>query len=197
VAPSMTLSARDLIILDRDGVVNFDSDHYIKSIAEWQPIPGSIEAIALLSQAGFTVVIATNQSGLSRGLFTLDDLESIHEKLRELVSDAGGHLSGIFYCPHLPEDVCQCRKPNTGLVDAIEREFDCSVQGASFIGDSLKDLQLALAKNCLPVLVKTGNGEKTLAQLQSGVLAEAELKQIVVFPDLRSACDYLLKAATF
>ena len=106
-----------LIILDRDGVINQDSDAYVKSVDEWIPIAGSIDAIARLSRAGFTLVVATNQSGLARGLFDLDDLEAMHTKLNDLVIGAGGELSGIFYCPHGPDDGCHCRKPAAGLLD--------------------------------------------------------------------------------
>ena len=112
-----------LIILDRDGVINEDSDAYIKSVNEWQPIPGSIEAIARLSAAGYSVVVATNQSGLGRGLFDLDDLEAIHNNMCEQVEAAGGHISGIYYCPHLPTEGCECRKPAPGLLDAIAKDF--------------------------------------------------------------------------
>lgn len=185
----------ELVILDRDGVINFDSDTYIKSLAEWQPIPGSIEAIAQLSQAGMTVVVATNQSGISRGLFDLDDLEAMHKQLNQLVEEAGGKIAGIFYCPHLPEDNCNCRKPKTGLLDAIAEELQCDVTGAVFVGDSLKDLQTALAKNCVPILVKTGKGETTLEQLSAGALPEADLKKIVVFPNLLSYYGYIFRVA--
>lgn len=186
-----------LVILDRDGVINFDSDDYIKSVDEWRPIPGSIEAIAQLSQAGMTIAVATNQSGLSRGLFDLDELEAMHQKLHDLVNDAGGHIDGIFYCPHLPEDHCNCRKPKTGLVDAMETELAVSARGAVLVGDSLKDLQLALAKGALPILVLTGRGTATEAKLRGGELAEEELKQIRIFPDLASTTDFILHAAQF
>ena len=112
-----------LVILDRDGVINLDRPDFVKSADECVPIAGSIEAIARLSQAGFTVVIATNQSGLARGKFDLDDLEAMHEKITQLVEDHGGEISAIFYCPHAPEDHCKCRKPKPGLIDAIEAEF--------------------------------------------------------------------------
>jgi D-glycero-D-manno-heptose 1,7-bisphosphate phosphatase len=193
----MTLAARDLIILDRDGVINFDSVHYIKSIREWQPIPGSIEAIALLSQAGFSIVVATNQAGIGRGLFSVDDLNLIHDTLCREVINAGGKISGIYFCPHTPEESCLCRKPKTGLLDTIERDFACSVEGCVYVGDRLKDMELALAKKCLPVLVKTGYGEKTLVELQQSSISESQMKRIVVVPNLRAACDYILQAATF
>ena len=186
-----------LVILDRDGVINFDSNDYIKSVDEWQPIPGSIEAIAQLSQAGMTIAVATNQSGLSRGLFDLDDLEAMHQKLRDLVNDAGGHVAGVFYCPHLPEDHCNCRKPLTGLVDAMEIELGVSAAGSILVGDSLKDLQLALAKDAQPILVRTGKGTITESKLRDGALTDAQLKQIRVFPDLAAATSYILQAARF
>lgn len=176
-----------LVILDRDGVINYDSDDYIKSAAEWRPIPGSLEAIARLSQAGFTVAVATNQSGLSRGLFDLDDLEAMHAKMEELLHELGGQVAGVFYCPHRPEDQCGCRKPLAGLIDAIEAELGLSAQGAPIIGDSLRDLEAGLAKGCELILVRTGKGEKTLATLP------ADLQdQVAVFADLGAAADYLL-----
>ena len=183
-----------LVILDRDGVINQDSDAFVKSAAEWLPLPGSIEAIARLHQSGFTVVVATNQSGLARGLFDLDDLEAMHSKFTELVEAAGGEVAAIFYCPHGPDDRCNCRKPKAGLIDAIEAEFDISVQGVPLIGDSLRDLQAGLTKGCTPILVKTGKGEKTLDQLQQQ--PEPGLEEVQVFDDLAAAADHLLQTTT-
>ena len=154
-----------LIILDRDGVINEDSDAFVKTANEWIPIAGSIEAIARLSKAGFTLVVATNQSGLGRGLFDLNALEAMHEKMQHLVSEAGGTIAGIFYCPHHPDDQCSCRKPKAGMIDAIERELNISADNAIIVGDSLRDLQAGLLKGCTPILVKTGKGEKTLATI--------------------------------
>ena len=179
-----------LFILDRDGVINQDSDDYIKSASEWRPIPGSIDAIAKLHQAGYTVVIATNQSGLGRGYFSIDDLEAMHRKMRELVEAAGGYISGIYFCPHLPSAGCQCRKPNTGLLDSIEAEWG-SVEGAPLVGDSLKDLQLAARKNCQPILVRTGKGQKTAQQLSDG--QEPSLNQTPAYKDLAEAVNHYLE----
>jgi D-glycero-D-manno-heptose 1,7-bisphosphate phosphatase len=151
-----------LIILDRDGVINVERADYVKSADECVPIDGSIDAIARLHKAGFTVVVATNQSGLARGKFDLDDLEAMHEKLTGLIEEQGAELGAIFYCPHAPEDNCKCRKPLPGLVDAIEAEFNISAEGFYFVGDSLRDLQAAVTKGCKPMLVKTGNGEKNI-----------------------------------
>ena len=178
-----------LVILDRDGVINHDSDDYIKSAEEWVPIEGSIEAIAKLSRLGFTIVVATNQSGLARGLFDLDDLEAMHFKLTDRVETRGGNIAAIFYCPHGPDDGCTCRKPKTGLVDAIEVEFDICAEGAPFIGDSLKDLQAAVAKGCLPILVRSGKGEATLAKLANDNIEG--LEDVPVFADLAAAADYI------
>lgn len=185
-----------LIILDRDGVINHDSPEYIKSADEWIPIDGSIDAIARLNRAGFTVVVATNQAGLARGKFDLDDLEAMHEKLTRLVEEQGAELGAIFYCPHHPDDKCKCRKPLPGLVDAIEAEFNISAEGVYFVGDSLRDLQAALVKGCKPMLVKTGNGIKTLGQLadpasqtDSPVVA---LEQVMVVENLAAAADFIL-----
>jgi len=185
-----------LIILDRDGVINHDSANYIKSADEWIPIDGSIDAIARLHKAGFTVVVATNQAGLAKGKFDLDDLEAMHEKLTGLVEEQGAELAAIFYCPHHPDDNCKCRKPMPGMIDAIEAEFNISAEGFYFVGDSLRDMQAAVTKGCKPVLVKTGNGEKTLAQLADAILQTDApimmLNQVQVFDNLASAVDFIL-----
>jgi len=181
-----------LLILDRDGVINQDCDNYIRCVADWVPIPGSIEAIADLSRAGYQIAVATNQSGLSRGYFTLDDLEQIHALLRRQVQECGGKIDGIFYCPHLPDEGCDCRKPATGLLRAIERELQQSAQGAFFIGDSLKDLQAASAFGCKPLLVKTGKGASTLACLESGATALDCPLEVPVYRDLADAARAIL-----
>lgn len=181
-----------IIVLDRDGVINQDSDDYVRSVAEWHPIAGSIEAIAALSRAGHSVVIATNQSGLSRGFFTLDDLEAIHATLCERVEEEGGHIAGIFYCPHLPEENCPCRKPATGLLQAIESELGESPAGGWFVGDSLKDLQAAQRYHCKPILVRTGKGEETLQLIRTPGVALENPLDIPVYSDLAAAARALL-----
>lgn len=182
-----------LVILDRDGVINQDSDDFVKSPEEWIPIEGSIDAIAALSRAGYTVVVATNQSGLARGLFDLDDLEAMHAKFTDLVAAAGGEVAAIFYCPHGPEDRCNCRKPKAGLIDAIEAEFDTSAEGVPLIGDSLRDLQAGISKGCRPLLVKTGKGPKTLRQLEEA--PEPGLEQLAVFDNLAQVANHLLETS--
>lgn len=177
-----------LVILDRDGVINEDSDRYIKSPEEWVAIPGSIAAIADLHKNDFMVAIATNQSGLARNLFDLDALEAMHNKMSSLVEEQGGSIAGIFYCPHHPNENCNCRKPKTGLIDAIENELHCDVNEAYFIGDSLKDLQAAKAKNCIPILVKTGKGKKTLQTIS----ASAHWENLLIFENLAQVVTYLL-----
>ncbi|MEP5566543.1 MAG: D-glycero-beta-D-manno-heptose 1,7-bisphosphate 7-phosphatase [Halioglobus sp.] len=181
-----------LLILDRDGVINQDSDDYIRCLDEWKPIAGSIEAIAGLSKAGYRVAIATNQSGLSRGYFGLDDLETIHDQLCKLVEEQGGSIAGIFYCPHLPDEGCECRKPATGLLRAIETELGESVAGSYFIGDSLKDLQAGQAMGCTPMLVLTGKGEKTQAQLESSESALKDAGAVAIYADLAAASRDIL-----
>ena len=180
-----------LIILDRDGVINYQRDDHVTDVADWEPIPGSIEAMARLSQAGYQLAIATDQSGLALGLFDLDDLEAMHAKLRTLVEDAGGEVAGIFYCPHKDDDHCRCRKPKTGLLDAIEAEFDTSLHDCFFVGDQLKDLQCAVAKGCKPVLVKSGRGEQTLLSLIEN--PAEELISTAVFEDLAQFADFVLQ----
>lgn len=181
-----------LLILDRDGVINRDSDDYIRCVADWTPIPGSIKAIADLSRAGYRIAVASNQSGLGRGYFTEQDLEEIHARLCALVEDGGGHISGIFYCPHLPEEGCNCRKPATGLLDTIARELGEPLQGAYLIGDSLKDLQAAQAAGCRPLLVKSGKGMATLKTLHSGGAPLANPLDIPVYDDLAAAARAIL-----
>lgn len=183
-----------LVILDRDGVINQDSDNYIKTVDEWIPLPGSIAAIARLHRAGYSVVVATNQSGIGRGLFDLDDLEAMHEKLSELLAQQGAELAGIFYCPHTPEDHCHCRKPAAGLIDAIASEFGVSLNGVPLIGDSLRDLQAGLSHQCTPILIRTGKGTATEKKLPAQ--PEIELQRAAVFDDLGQAVDYLLAQDT-
>lgn len=182
--------ATRLVILDRDGVINEDSDNYIKSLSEWQPIPGSIDAIVRLSKAGFTIAVATNQSGINRGLFDLDELEAMHARLTDLVMEQGGEIAGIFYCPHTPEENCNCRKPKSGLIDAIERALCVSAKHVPIIGDTLRDLEAGVKKRCVPMLVKTGKGERTLQQLRDE--PQHPLADVAVFDDLAAAADYLI-----
>lgn len=152
-----------LIVLDRDGVINEDSDDYIKSPEEWIAIPGSAAAIARLNQAGYQVVVATNQSGVGRGYYDLATLDAIHDKMRDTVAAEGGEISGIFFCPHSPEEGCDCRKPKPGLIDQIQQAFNMDVSGCYIVGDSARDLVCGVQRACVPVLVRTGKGERTLA----------------------------------
>ncbi|MDF2939935.1 MAG: D,D-heptose 1,7-bisphosphate phosphatase [Gammaproteobacteria bacterium] len=153
-----------LIILDRDGVINFDSDDYIKSTEEWQPIPGSLEAMASLHKAGYLVAVATNQSGIARGLFSLAELQAMHQKMQNLLRQCGGKIDALAYCPHGPNDACECRKPKPGLLLNIAKQLGISLENTYFVGDSFKDIEAARAVNATPILVKTGKGERTLAQ---------------------------------
>ena len=182
-----------LIVLDRDGVINADTDDYVKCLAEWHPLPGAIEAIARLSRAGHTVAVATNQAGLARGLFDLDDLEAIHAELERRVTDAGGALAGIFYCPHHPEDGCECRKPRPGLLDAIARELLVDLGDSVVIGDSLRDLEAGTARGCRPLLVRTGKGSRSLRELSER--GGAPWPHFAVVDDLAAAADLLLGEA--
>jgi D-glycero-D-manno-heptose 1,7-bisphosphate phosphatase len=181
-----------VLVLDRDGVINEDSDDYIRSLGDWHPIPGSIEAIAALSRAGYRIAVATNQSGLGRGYFPLEALEEIHRQLCRRVEELGGRIDGIFYCPHLPDAGCRCRKPATGLLEAIEAELGQSLEGCYFIGDSLKDLQAARAFGCRPVLVTTGKGARTLQQLRSGAVDLEDPDAVPVYDDLAAAATAIL-----
>lgn len=182
------MSTPKFIILDRDGVINQDSEDFIKSPQEWVPIPGSIEAIAKLKEAGFTVIVATNQSGIGRQLFSLEDLNNIHQKMNREIIEAGGIIDKIFFCPHLPENNCQCRKPKPGLFDQIAQHYgiDYQKQKIYAIGDSLRDLEAAESAGAYPILVETGNGKKTLAQLPE------RFKNIACYANLTSAVDALI-----
>lgn len=174
-----------LIILDRDGVINHDSDAYIKSPAEWKPITGSIEAIARLNRNGFRVVVATNQSGIGRGLFDMATLNAINDKMMELVFRQGGRIDALFFCPHTADENCNCRKPKTGMYEEIEKRFNMKLTGIPCVGDSLRDLQAGAAMGCETFLVLTGKGEKT--EREGGLP-----KKTQVFADLAAATDYLI-----
>ncbi|MBE0622923.1 MAG: D-glycero-beta-D-manno-heptose 1,7-bisphosphate 7-phosphatase [Burkholderiales bacterium] len=150
-----------LVILDRDGVINADSDEYIKSPEEWTPIPGSLEAIARLTQAGFRVVVATNQSGLGRGLFDMATLNAMHNKMHKAVNQLGGRIDAVFFCPHAQDAGCKCRKPQPGMLQEIAERFSIDLAGVPAIGDSLRDLQAASAAGARPILVLTGKGRRT------------------------------------
>jgi D-glycero-D-manno-heptose 1,7-bisphosphate phosphatase len=175
-----------LVILDRDGVVNHDSAQFIKSPDEWKPIPGSLEAIARLNQEGFRVVIATNQSGIGRGLFDMATLNSIHDKMARALSHVGGRIDAIFYCPHAQEANCDCRKPKTGLFEEISRRLNANLAGVPAIGDSTRDLVAAATVGARPMLVLTGKGmlTRTDGDLPKGT---------AVFPDLAAAADAILR----
>ncbi|MGS1105474.1 D-glycero-beta-D-manno-heptose 1,7-bisphosphate 7-phosphatase [Achromobacter anxifer] len=153
-----------LIILDRDGVINQDSDSFVKNPDEWIALPGSLHAIARLTQAGWRVVVATNQSGLARGLFDMDTLTAIHTKMRRELAAAGGSIDAVFMCPHGPDDNCSCRKPKPGMFEQIGHRYDVDLAGVPAVGDSLRDLQASSSVGCSPWLVLTGNGKKTLAK---------------------------------
>lgn len=174
-----------LVIMDRDGVINQESAAYIKSPEEWIPISGSLEAIARLNKAGFVVVIASNQSGVGRGLFSLKTLEAIHARMQSALGAVGGHLDGIFFCPHKPEDDCDCRKPKTGLFRQIAEHFHIGLEGVPFIGDSPRDITVARAVGARPILVRTGDGERTLRQMPETVGVE-------VYADLAEAASKLI-----
>ena len=177
-----------LIVLDRDGVINHDSDLYIKSPAEWRPIAGSIEAIARLNQNGFRVVVATNQSGIGRGLFDMATLNAINDKMMEMVFRQGGRIDALFFCPHTAAEQCGCRKPRTGMLEEIAARFHVELKGVPVVGDSLKDLQAAESVGAQPVLVLTGKGPKTQSE---GPLP----KKTLVFADLAEASRHLIASA--
>lgn len=170
-----------LVILDRDGVINYDSPHFIKSPDEWKPIPGSLEAIALLNQSGFRVALATNQSGIGRGLFDMATLNAIHDKMYRALGQLGGRIDALFYCPHSAEANCSCRKPKSGMIEDIARRFAIDLKTVYSVGDSLRDLQASAALGAQSILVLTGKGTKTLEEgsLPEGTWVCADLSEAV------------------
>jgi D-glycero-D-manno-heptose 1,7-bisphosphate phosphatase len=179
-----------LVILDRDGVINQDSANFIKSPNEWIALPGSLEAIALLNQSGFRVTIATNQSGIARGLFDMATLNAIHDKMHRALAQVGGRIDALFYCPHAADDHCECRKPKTGMIEDIGRRFSVDLTEVFGVGDSLRDLQAFYDAGCKPILVRSGKGEETLAQSK---LPDKKLPpNTLIFADLNEAVLHII-----
>jgi len=173
-----------LVILDRDGTINHDSEHHVKSVDEWRPIKGSLEAIARLSQAGYRVVVATNQSGIARGLLSTRTLFEIHDALQRAVSQLGGRVDAFFFCPHAADSSCECRKPQPGMPLEVARRFNVALKDVHMVGDARRDLEAAAAAGARPVLVLTGKGRKTQA--------DGELPpRTQVFPDLAAFAEHL------
>ncbi|SRR5690625_4410374 len=175
-----------IVVLDRDGVINHDSDNYIKTVEEWQPIPGAIEAMATLFKAGHRLFVSTNQSGIGRGYYTAETLHAMHEKMLDLLHQAGGKVEGIYYCPHHPDEGCQCRKPLPGMLDTLMKEHQLTLERSFFVGDSLRDLEAGLARGCQPILVKTGKGKRTL---EKGL--PPHLSHTLIFDDLAQFAHHL------
>lgn len=177
----------DLVILDRDGVINEDSPEFIRSADAWHPLPGAAEAIARLHIAGWRIAVATNQSGIARGLFDTKALTDIHHRMQEVIRQAGGRIDHIAFCPHGPEEGCGCRKPAPGLIHRIEAVFGVPVRGAPLVGDARRDLGAARAAGCRPILVRTGKGQQTEQELDSETG-----EGVMVFDDLAAFADYWL-----
>ena len=173
-----------LVVLDRDGVINHDSDQYIKSPEEWKPIRGSLDAIARLTQWGYRVVVATNQSGVGRGLFEMDTLNAIHDKMLKATAQAGGRIDAVFFCTHTDADQCACRKPKPGMLEEIAARYNTAMAGVPLVGDSLRDLQSAVAVGAQPMLVLTGKGRKTAQDPQLP-------PSTMVFPDLAAVAAHI------
>ena len=178
--------SRRLVILDRDGVINRDSDEFIKSPSEWLPIDGSLEAIGMLSAAGFDVAVATNQSGIGRKLLDRPTLAAIHEKMRQAASEKGGDISKIAFCPHHPDDNCDCRKPKPGLLLDLSRQFGVPLINVPVIGDSARDIAAARAVNARPILVLTGNGYSTAKTF------DADGESVEKYPNLLAVAQRLI-----
>lgn len=179
-----------LIIFDRDGTLNHDRDDYVTTVDEWVPIPGALEAVASLTQAGWHAVVATNQSGLGRGLFDMATLNAMHIKLNQRLAELGGRIDAVFFCPHVPTDECACRKPMPGLLQQIGERYGVDLKGVPAVGDSLRDLQAAEAAGCEPHLVRTG---------KAGALDDAQLADLLakvpgttVHADLTAFADHVL-----
>jgi D-glycero-D-manno-heptose 1,7-bisphosphate phosphatase len=180
-----------LVILDRDGTLNFDRDDYVTSADEWQPIPGALEAVARLTQAGWHAVVATNQSGLGRGLFDMAALNAMHQKMNQLMAQAGGRIDAVFFCPHTPDDDCSCRKPLPGLMLQIGERFAVDLKQVPAVGDSLRDLQAARAAGCEPHLVLTGKAAGLDENQRAALLAQ--VPGTLVHADLGAFADFLLR----
>ncbi len=186
-------SCGNLVVLDRDGVINRESPDYVRDADQWHPLPGSLEAIARLHAAGRRIVVVTNQSGIGRGLMPEAAVGRVHDKMIDAVARAGGRIAGIYYCPHRPDEHCDCRKPGPGLLRRIERDFGCSLRGVTFAGDKRSDLNAARAVGARPVLVLTGYGSRT----HSDMLAAGEsLHDVTVHADLASLAEELLGDAS-
>lgn len=173
------------IILDRDGVINYDSDEYIKSPEEFHLIPGSVEAIAKLNRAGYRVLVATNQSGVARGFYTVEMLEKMHAKLHAELSKVGGEIEEIFYCPHHPDEDCPCRKPKPGMFHQMDEKYHLNFAETFFIGDTITDIHVALTVGCKPILILSIKGKKTLEK-------HPEVALFPHFDDLAAAVDFVL-----
>lgn len=178
-----------LVILDRDGVINYDSDAYIKSADEWRALPGSLEAIAALGTAGYTVTVASNQSGIGRGLFGETELAAIHAKMTAAVEAAGGRLAGIYFCPHRPDAGCSCRKPRPGLLEQIAGDFGVSLTGVPVVGDKRSDLEAAEAVGARPILVATGQGQRTAQDAPGRYERYADLAAVAARLAQEAGCD--------
>lgn len=181
------MNTEKLVILDRDGVINYDSDEYVKSVDEWIPLPGSIEALGKLTKAGYKIAIATNQSGIARDYFSLETLHAMHRKMVDLATEAGAKIDYIAFCPHGPDDHCDCRKPLPGLIHQIEAALNIKATNCFMVGDSLRDLQAGQAAGLKAALVQTGKGQRTL---DKGL----GIEDVAIFPDLNAFVDQLIKA---
>lgn len=177
-----------LIILDRDGVINEDSDAYIKSAEEWVPIKGSLEAIARLNHGGYIVVVVSNQSGIARGYFDIEALTAMHKKMDEMLAKLGGQVDAVFYCPHGPDDACDCRKPKPGMLLDVGQRYNMTLSDVVFIGDSVSDVKAARNANAKSILVRTGKGEKA----EKLLLAEGR-DSVPVYDDLADAVTAILQ----
>ena len=181
-----------LIILDRDGTINEDRDDFVKSPDEWVPLPGALDAIARLNHAGWHTVIATNQSGLARGTFDMTTLNAMHTKMNQLLAKRGGRIDAVFFCPHVPEDACHCRKPLPGLFEQIGERFGVALHDVPVVGDTLRDLQAGAAVGCQPHLVRTGKGAALSAEQIEALCAQVPGTR--VHADLAAFAEHIVHA---
>ena len=180
-----------LCILDRDGTINADSADFVKSPSEWEPLPGALEAIARLNHAGWHVVVASNQSGLGRGLFDVAMLNAMHAKMNTMLAAVGGRVDAIFYCPHAPDEGCRCRKPEPGLFEQIGERYGIDLRGVPAVGDSARDLVAAIATGCVPHLVLTGKAAAYVGR----PLPESFPASTIIHADLGAFAEYLVANA--
>jgi len=182
-----------LVILGRDGILNVYRDDHVKAPEEWQPLPGALEAVARLNHAGWHTVLATNQSGIGRGMIDMASVNAVHLHMMQRLAAVGGRLDGVFFCPHTPEENCDCRKPKPGLMRQIGQRYGIDLRTVPMVCDTLRDLQAAQAAGCEPHLVRSGRAADLDDAQQAGIVAQVPGAE--VHADLGGFVDFLLQRA--